>query len=56
MGFVASVPVPVLAQVDSALVQAVVEIDIDGGPTLVVPAVSYNSTMLIPFRSFLDMS
>lgn len=56
MGLVAWVPVPVVAQVDTALVQAVVEIDIDGGPTLVVPAVSYNSTMLVPFRSFLDMS
>ena len=44
------------AQVDTTLVQAVVEIDIDGGPKQVVPAVSYNSTMLVPFRSFLEMS
>ncbi len=46
---------PTNGQVDTALVQAVVEINIDGGPKQVVPAVSYNSTMLVPLRTFLEM-
>ncbi len=47
---------PASGQIDTALVQAVVEIDIDGGPSQVVPAVSYNSTMLVPLRTFLEMA
>ena len=56
VGLFVVVPKPGMAQVDTALVQAVVEVDIDGGPTQVVPAVSYNSMMLVPLRSFLEMS
>lgn len=52
----AALALPVDAQIDTALVQAVVEIDIDGGPSQVVPAMSYNSTMLVPFRIFLELS
>ena len=56
LGLLVVAATPVEAQIDTSLVQAVVEIDIDGGPTQVVPAVSYNSTMLVPFRTFLEMS
>ena len=55
-GLLSAGAVPCAAQVDSALIQAVVEIRIDGGPSQVVPAVSHNSTMLVPLRSFLEMS
>lgn len=46
----------VRAQDDTLLVQAVVQIDIQEGPSNVVPALAYNRTLLLPLRTFLELS
>ena len=41
---------------DTAYVDAVIELSFDNGPSSVVPALEYNSTLLLPLHRFLDMA
>jgi hypothetical protein len=41
---------------DTAYVDAVIQLNIDNGPSDVVPALEYNSTLLLPLRRFFDMA
>ena len=47
---------PTHAQDDTLLIDAVVRLMIQDGPAEVVPALSYNSTMLVPLLRFLELS
>jgi hypothetical protein len=40
---------------DTAYVEAVIRVDVENGPSAVVPALAYNSTLLLPLRQFLDL-
>lgn len=40
---------------DTAYVDAVIQLNIDNGPSDVVPALAINSTLLLPLRRFFDM-
>lgn len=40
---------------DTAFVEAVVQVNIDHGPSAVVPALEYNSSLLLPLHRFLDL-
>jgi hypothetical protein len=51
-----SYPVALRAQEDTVLVEAVVRLDIQGGPAEVLPALAYNSTLLLPLRRFLELA
>ncbi len=51
-----ALPVRVGAQADTALIEAVVRLDIQSGPAEVVPALAYNSTLLLPLRRFLGLA
>ena len=48
--------VPTRAQEDTLLVDAVVRLWIQDGPEQVIPALSDNSTMLIPLQRFLELA
>jgi hypothetical protein len=41
---------------DTDYVDAVIRLDIENGPSAVVPALAYNSTLLLPLRQFLAMA
>lgn len=41
---------------DTAYVDAVIELTIDNGPSAVVPALEYNSTLLLPLHRFFNMA
>ena len=41
---------------DTAYVDAVIQLSIENGPSAVVPALEYNSTLLLPLHRFLDMA
>jgi len=41
---------------DTTYVDAVIRLDIDNGPSAVVPALAYNATLLLPLRQFLAMA
>ncbi len=41
---------------DTAFVEAVVQLNIDNGPSAVVPALEYNSSLLLPLHRFFDMA
>jgi hypothetical protein len=41
---------------DSEYVDAVIRVDIENGPSAVVPALAYNSTLLLPLRRFFEMA
>ncbi len=41
---------------DTAFVEAVVQLNFENGPTAVVPALEFNSTLLLPLHRFLDMA
>jgi len=41
---------------DTAYVDAVIQLSIENGPSAVVPALEYNSTLLLPLRRFLDLA
>jgi hypothetical protein len=46
---------PAYAQSDTVMLQAVVRIDIQDGPSDVVPALAHNGTLLLPLREFLEL-
>ena len=41
---------------DTAYVEAVIQLDIENGPSAVVPALALNSTLLLPLRQFFAMA
>ena len=41
---------------DTAYVEAVIQLNIDNGPSAVVPALEYNSTLLLPLHRFFDLA
>ncbi len=41
---------------DTAFVEAVVQLNIENGPSAVVPALEFNSTLLLPLHRFFDMA
>lgn len=41
---------------DTAYVDAVIQLDIENGPSAVMPALANGSTLLLPLRQFLDMA
>jgi hypothetical protein len=41
---------------DTAYVDAVIQLNIENGPSAVVPALEYNSTLLLPLHRFLDLA
>ena len=41
---------------DTAFVEAVVELDLENGPSDVVPALEYNASLLLPLHRFLDLA
>jgi hypothetical protein len=66
----AAAPAPALAQMalprsmlarpgadklDTAYVEAVIRLDIDNGPSAVIPALAYNSVLLLPLKQFFDL-
>lgn len=44
------------AQTDTLMLQAVIRVDIQNGPSDVVPALAHNGTLLLPLREFLAMA
>jgi len=53
---IAGVGMPAAAQEDTVLVEAAVQLDIEHGPSEIVPALVYNGTMLLPVHRFLELS
>lgn len=49
-------PMPARAQEDTLLAPAVIRLDIHQGPSEVVSALQYNSTLLLPLRKFIEMT
>ena len=47
---------PALAQEDTVLVEAAVQLDIENGPSEIVAALVYDGTMLFPVHRFLELS
>ena len=45
-----------VAQEDTVLIDAVIRLDIQHGPSEVVSALAYNSTLLLPLRKFITMA
>lgn len=43
-------------RLDSAYVEAVVKVDIENGPTTVIPALANNTTLLLPVRQFFELT
>jgi hypothetical protein len=49
-------PISLDAQADTVLLEAVVRLSIQDGPDEVVPALAYNSTLLLPLRRYLELT
>lgn len=56
LGLGGATPASVRGQEDTTLIDAVVQLSILDGPDAIVPALSYNGTILLPVRQFLEMS
>jgi hypothetical protein len=41
---------------DTTYAEAVIELEIDGGPSATIPALAYNSTLLLPLSQFFSMA
>ena len=42
-------------KLDTAYVEAVVQLNIENGPSVVIPALAYNTVLMLPLRQFFDL-